>query len=160
MPKRIEPDGAIEIEVDGEPRGPREQPPRDHMTSEIDQIVAGMRKLGEQEVKGVVDQGAMKVGIHMTKSNVIIWIGLHDLKADIREKGLSENIMNSMDDFAWATAYTAWRATKSVSVQEAYQEAPMYPQGALPSQIIDPDATPEDKLKKHAPKRRDRFDLI
>lgn len=150
MPKRLE----------SGHKGPGERPPRDHMTSDIDQIVAGMRKLGEQEIKGITDPGSLKVGIRMTKSNVIIWIGLLDLRADLRKKGLPDSAIDDIDDFAWATAYTAWRTNKSVSVQDAYSEAPLYPRGAMPSRLIDPDATPEDHLKKHAPKKRDRFDLI
>ena len=151
MPKRIE----------SGPSGPTEQPPRDHMTSEIDQIIAGMRKLGEQEVRGIVDQGKMKVGIHMTKSNIIIWIGLHDLKADMRKKGLPDSTTSNINDFAWATAYTAWRTSKSVSVQDAYSEAPLYPEGAMPSRVIDPDANAvTDPLDRFKPKKHDRFDLI
>jgi hypothetical protein len=154
MPKRIDSKG-----------GSRERPPKDHMAGSVDQIVAGMRKLGKQEVKAISDPANMRVGIFLRKSNTIIWIGLWDLRASLRAKNLPEDVLKNIDDFAWATAYTAWETNKSASAETGNDDhpfgaAPLYPHGAMPSRVIDPDASVDDPLKKHAPNKKDRFDLI
>jgi len=159
MPNRIQ-------EGHGGPRG--ERPPRQVTVTEFGHILDNIRQFPKQNIAWVDDEPGMRIGFHLPRSNITIFISTGDILSTL-ESGAKDVFLRDRKSFVGMMAYTAWEtsshagATSNSSADTtpaATKAAPniLYPPGASETQILE--SVGQDDLEKYAPTKKDRFDLL